>query len=108
MISKINDSVDPCEDFFEFACGNYKPNISGDKTLIHEFSLSQDLIQMQLNRILKSPIKLDEVEPFQKAKMFYKNCVDTGLHIKNLLTASRMTFNETFPLLAMNISSRHN
>lgn len=81
MLSKIDDSVELCEDFFGFACGNYKPEIPNDKTKIDELSLIQDTLQKRLNDVMSAPIKSDDIEPFRKAKMFYHNCIDKGIRM---------------------------
>lgn len=79
MLSKIDDSIELCDDFFGFACGNYKPEIPDEKTKIDELNLMQDSLQMRINEIMNGSIKADDIEPFKKAKMFYQNCVDKGL-----------------------------
>ena len=44
ILENIDESVDPCENFFEFSCGNFVKNqrIQDDQTKISEFSKLRD------------------------------------------------------------------
>lgn len=44
ILENIDESVDPCENFFEFSCGNFVKNqrIQDDQTKISEFSILRD------------------------------------------------------------------
>lgn len=84
MLSKIDDTVGICDDFFQFACGRYEPEISNHKTKIDELSLIQDTLQERLNEIMSADIIPSEIEPFKKVKTFYQNCMDKGERSKNL------------------------
>lgn len=76
MLSKIDDTVRICDDFFQFACGRYEPEIPNHKTKIDELSLIQDTLQERLNEIMSADIIPSEIEPFKKVKTFYQNCMD--------------------------------
>lgn len=84
MLSKIDDSVEICEDFFDFSCGKYKPEIPSHKTKIDELDLILDSLQEQLNEAMSTEIDADEIEPFRKLKMFYQNCMDKSLQQNSL------------------------
>jgi Peptidase family M13 len=79
MLSKIDDSVEICENFFDFSCGNYKPEIPSHKTKIDELDLILDKLQENLNLTMGSKINANEIEPFKKLKTFYQNCMDESL-----------------------------
>lgn len=79
MLSKIDDSVEICDDFFSFSCGNYKPEITDDKTKIDELSLIQDTLQERLDAVMSCETTASDIEPFKNVKLFYRNCMDTGL-----------------------------
>lgn len=75
----MNDKADPCEDFNEFACGNFIKNqiIPDDESRWMVFDILTKQIENQGRKLLESPI--DEKEEFQsynKAKIFYKSCVN--------------------------------
>lgn len=78
MLSKIDDTVRICDDFFQYACGRYEPEIANHKTKIDELSLIQDTLQERLNEIMSADIIPSEIEPFKKVKIFYQNCMDKG------------------------------
>lgn len=78
ILSKIDESVDKCEDFFDFACGNYKPEIPSHKVKIDELSLILDTLQERLNEVMGASKSSEEIVPFQNLKTFYQNCMNTS------------------------------
>lgn len=78
MLSKINDSAGICDNFFDFACGNYKPEIPNHKVKIDELALIQDTLQERLNEVMKSPVVEQDIQPFRNVKVFYQSCVNKG------------------------------
>ena len=77
---KIDNSVDPCDDFYNFACGQYvkKTKITEDKVLIDTFSMVRDTLKDQLKTIITSPIEESDIEPFKMVKGLYKACMNKG------------------------------
>ena len=55
LLSNMNRSVDPCEDFYEYACGGWMAShvIPEDKTSLSTFSLLRDQNQQVLRRLLE-------------------------------------------------------
>lgn len=78
MQSSLDQSVDPCENFYEFACGNYVRNtiIPEDKTIVMSFTEVQDKVQEQLRSIIMEEIKQNESKPFKLAKTFNQACLN--------------------------------
>lgn len=79
IFENINDQVDPCEDFNEFACGNFIANtlIPDDKSRYNTFDIIGDKIDIQGRQLLESPIdKDDDFESEIMAKTFYQSCMD--------------------------------
>lgn len=81
MLSRIDDSIGICDNFYDFACGNYKPDIPDHKVKIDELGIIQDTLQERLNEVMSASKEAGDIEPFKMLKTFYQNCMDKGTHI---------------------------
>lgn len=74
----LNKSVDPCENFYEFACGNYlkKMKIPEGRNNFDLFVAVDEIILEKLRSILNEPLQPNEPRPFQLAKYFYLSCLN--------------------------------
>ncbi|XP_066258701.1 neprilysin-2 isoform X4 [Euwallacea similis] len=81
VLEYMDQSVDPCDDFYQFTCGNFikKTIIPDDKSSVTSFSLISDELQEQLRKMIEEPIKADEPQPFQLTKKLYKACMNKTL-----------------------------
>jgi len=80
MFDSIDESIDPCDDFYNFACGKWKEDtpLPDDKTDIDIFSMTRDLVNFQLKKALSKPGEGDEPRAFQLARDFYASCVNVS------------------------------
>lgn len=74
----MDQNVDPCDDFYQFTCGNFlkKTNIPDDKSSVTSFSIISDLLQEQLRSMIEEPISETEPKPFQLTKKLYRACMN--------------------------------
>ncbi|CAH2034230.1 unnamed protein product, partial [Iphiclides podalirius] len=78
LLNNMNDQVDPCDDFYDFACGSFIKNtrIPDDKTSVNTFSIITDQLQEQIRTLLDEPIAKNEPRPFVLAKTLYQACMN--------------------------------
>lgn len=74
----LDDSVSPCEDFYQFACGNYNPELSEDKSEVLIYTELQDLLESQLYKAMSEQSKKTDIKPFKAVKNFFQSCMDTS------------------------------
>lgn len=80
VLAKLDETVDPCEDFYRFACGSFlnETTIPDDKTSMESFSILDDKLKEQLNEILNSSITSNDIEPIANSKKLFKACLNEG------------------------------
>lgn len=78
VLDSIDESIDPCDNFYEFACGSYKNNtfIPDEKVTIDSFSVVRDKVQDQLRVIINEEELPNESKPFLLAKRLNKACLN--------------------------------
>lgn len=78
VISKIKFEVEPCDNFFEFACGSYveEENIPDDKVAISTFSVISDKLQQQLKEIITADRPDSEPKHYRLPNLLYRACMN--------------------------------
>ncbi|XP_018319545.1 neprilysin-2 isoform X2 [Agrilus planipennis] len=78
VLQAMDTSVDPCEDFYQFSCGNFvrSTTIPDDKSSVTSFSLISDMLQEQLHVMIEEPIKPGDLKPFGLMKKLYRACMN--------------------------------
>lgn len=78
VLDAIDSSIEPCDDFYHFACGNFvkNTNIPDEKVSVNTFSVIGDLLQEQLRTLVSEETRADEAKPFRLAKDFFKACMN--------------------------------
>ena len=75
----MNESVDPCENFYQFACGGFIENktIPDEYGSVSAYNILEDEIYEQGKKLLEKPIdNSKDFEAHKKAKIHYKACMD--------------------------------
>ena len=77
--ANLNRSVDPCHDFYAFACGGWETQHTiKDNLSISVFDVVQDEIYSQLMDSLKRNRSSNDPETVRFASGLYKSCTDQG------------------------------
>ena len=76
VFRNMDESVDPCQDFYSCACGNYIKHslISNDKTFANTFTVINDILQEQIKISLEEAPSAKEPKPFVTVKKYYRAC----------------------------------
>ena len=78
MLDKLDETADPCDDFYQFACGSFieETVIPDDRTRTSMFSILGDKLDVQVRGLLEGEIKASDPKPFQMAKSVFQSCMD--------------------------------
>lgn len=75
----MDKNVDPCEDFYSFACGGFeaKMAIPDHQSKVDTFSLNSDRVTQQLRFLIEKSIEENDVYgPFGLVTKLYQSCLD--------------------------------
>ncbi|KAK3784343.1 hypothetical protein RRG08_017917 [Elysia crispata] len=80
LAEKMDQSMDPCEDFDKYACGNFYQTVALEdgETRKNSFSLVSDRNNDFLKSILAEETKPGDRDYMINAKNLYKSCMDEG------------------------------
>ncbi|XP_043263785.1 neprilysin-2 isoform X2 [Colletes gigas] len=78
ILKNMDTEVEPCDDFYDFACGGFLKNthIPDDKTSVNTFTEISDKLQNQLRSSIEEKSAPNEPKPFRLAKNLYKSCIN--------------------------------
>ncbi|KAL1116405.1 hypothetical protein AAG570_004879 [Ranatra chinensis] len=77
LLKKMDLSVDPCDDFYQFVCGKFRQQkIPDEKSSLTTFSVINDELQDQLRTIVDAPVEETEPRPFVYAKRLFRLCMN--------------------------------
>ena len=78
ILRSINDSVNPCDNFFEYSCGSWIRNHTIPKGRTQFSAITQ--LSLNNEKILMDALEKDEPTDsptIKKVKNFYRSCLDT-------------------------------
>lgn len=83
MLKYMDKSADPCDDFYQYACGNWgrRNPIPKDKAGYDTFEMLRESLDSVLKELLEEPQKTSKSNPTDatvKAKQLFQSCMNYG------------------------------
>ncbi|XP_058117957.1 neprilysin-2-like [Anopheles ziemanni] len=77
-LEQMDQTVEPCEDMYTYACGRYVKEtiVPDEKVSVTTFSVTNDRLQQQLRALVSDEIFESDATPFKLAKNLYKLCMN--------------------------------
>ncbi|KAF5305127.1 hypothetical protein FQA39_LY09389 [Lamprigera yunnana] len=72
---RIDTSINPCEDFYKFACGKLLKEANGNQNL-GPFYLIQEKAKRQIEELYNDPVHNNDHKVVKVAKNLYKHCMN--------------------------------
>jgi len=78
LIDIIDEDVDPCDNFYDFACGKLIEStvIPEHKSKIGSFDTVRDRLNQRLKKLFEGEVEEGEPAVFQSVRNLYKSCMD--------------------------------
>lgn len=87
ILKSMNPDVEPCDDFYKFACGGFLETtiIPDDKTSVNTFSIIFDALAEQLRANIEQESLPNEPKPYRLARDFYKACMNKSKRWREMI-----------------------
>lgn len=86
MLNSVDQQIDPCDDFYAFACNRWIKNnpIPDGKSLWGTFGKLEQRNQLVIKNVIDRPLDSFKSKAEKKAKMYYESCLDENETIEKL------------------------
>ncbi|XP_060718115.1 phosphate-regulating neutral endopeptidase PHEX [Tachysurus vachellii] len=78
ILSKLDPSVSPCDDFYQYACGGWlrEHPIPEDSSSYGIYPWLRQNVDLKLKELLEQPTADGDIEAVKKAKILYRSCMN--------------------------------
>ncbi|KAK0067320.1 neprilysin-11 [Biomphalaria pfeifferi] len=81
MQNSLDLNVNPCEDFYQFACGKWNTSyhLPNGSLEVNMFSLIENKTFNEIKALLEAPAKDEEQPSFRNTRKYFTSCMNEGL-----------------------------
>lgn len=82
LLQKLHSNVNPCDDFYEYACGGYisEQHTPDEKSTVDTLTIMYEQLIEYLLRLFENPSEETSTKEAHKfAQNFFDACMDTGM-----------------------------
>lgn len=78
LLKSIDKTINPCENFYQFACGNFLKTtiLPNDTKQLISFKYLHNKIEDRLYDLFSEESKPNDTNAIKQTKLFYKSCMD--------------------------------